>query len=59
MVALEPCRPWLYTSLEEAYRIWQRYDKLNRSLARSGVGVAVSLEEAQDKMGERVQAVWA
>ena len=58
MVALEPCRPWLYTSLEEAYRIWQRYDKLNRSLARSGVGVAVSLEEAQDKMGERVQAVW-
>jgi len=59
MVALEPCRPWQYSSLEEAYRLWRHYDKMNRNLRRSGVGVAVSVDEAQRKMGERVQAVWA
>lgn len=59
MVVLEPCTPWKYSSLEEAYRIWRHYDKMNRNLGRSGVGVAVSVEEAQSKLGERVQAVWA
>ncbi len=59
MVALEPCKPWQYSSLEEAYRLWRHYDKMNRNLSRSGVGVAVSLEEAQRKMGERNQVVWA
>ena len=58
MVVLEPCMPWVYSSLEESYRIWRHYDKLNRSLARSGVGVAVSVDEVQDKLGERAQAVW-
>jgi len=51
-VALEPCKPWRYTGLEEAYRIHQQYDKVNRSLFRDGVPVAVSLLEAQEKLGE-------
>jgi len=51
-VALEPCKPWRYTGLEEAYRIHQQYDKVNRSLLRDGVPVAVSLLEAQEKLGE-------
>lgn len=58
MVALEPCSPWMYGSLEDAYRILGHYEKMNRNLMRSGVGVAVSVEEAQQKMGE-LELVWA
>jgi uncharacterized protein (DUF58 family) len=52
-VALEPCRPWRYTGLEEAYKIHQQYDKVNKSLLRDGVPVAVNLVEAQAKLGEQ------
>jgi len=51
-VALEPCKPWRYADLEEAYKIHQQYDKVNKSLLRDGVPVAISLLEAQEKLGE-------
>lgn len=51
-VVLEPCTPWRNTRLENAYKIWSQYDKVNRSLMRDGVPVAVSLVEAQEKLGE-------
>lgn len=51
-VVLEPCKPWRYAGLEEAYKIHQQYDKVNKSLLRDGVPVAVSLLEAQEKLGE-------
>lgn len=58
MVALEPCSPWLYGGLEDAYRVMAHYEKMNRNLMRSGVGIAVSVEEAQAKMGELEVPVW-
>ncbi|MCW4050741.1 MAG: DUF58 domain-containing protein [Candidatus Bathyarchaeota archaeon] len=55
MIVLEPCRPWAYSGgLEMAVRQWRHYDKVNRGLARMGVGVAVTLEEANGKLVEAV-----
>ena len=51
-VVLEPCTPWRYAGLEDAYRIWAQYDKMNKSLLRAGTPVAVNLSEAQEKLGE-------
>ncbi len=51
-VVLEPCTPWRYTGLENAYRVWSQIDKVNRSLLRSGTPIAINLDEAQLKLGE-------
>ena len=51
-VVLEPCVPWRYAGLEDGYRVLGHYDRVNRSLMRDGVPLAVSLVEAQEKLGE-------
>jgi hypothetical protein len=59
LVVVEPCRPWRYGGFEAAYRVWRQGDKVNRSLARMGVAVAVSLEEAFEKLAEQRPLLWA
>lgn len=56
MVVLEPCTPWVHVGLEEAYRIWMHYERVNRSLASAGVAVAVSLDEAVDRLAVGLEA---
>lgn len=53
MAVLEPCRPWRHLGLEDSYRIWEHYGKVNRSLAMIGVPVAIDLGEAQGKLAVR------
>lgn len=59
LVVVEPCKPWRYGGFEVAYRVWRQGDKVNRSLARMGVDVAVSLEEAFEKLAEQRPLLWA
>lgn len=56
-VVFEPCSPWMFGDLETAYSLWKQYDKVNRQLGRMGVGVAVTLDEAQLKLGRAMEAV--
>jgi len=58
LAVLEPCKPWMHLDLEEAYRVWRQTDKVNRSLARSGVAVAVELEEAFELLAEQRYLPW-
>jgi len=58
LAVLEPCKPWIHLDLEEAYRVWRQTDKVNRSLARSGVAVAVELEEAFELLAEPRPLPW-
>jgi len=56
LLVLQPTRPWAGAqSLEEAYRLYDRYARLNRTLERHGVPVAASAE----KLSRHVLAVEA
>jgi len=46
LLILQPTRPWVGAkSLEEAYRLYERYVRLNRILESHGVSVAASAEK--------------
>jgi len=56
LLILQPTRPWIGAqSLEEAYRLYERYARLNRTLESHGVLVAASAE----KLSRHVLAVEA
>jgi len=56
LLILQPTRPWVGAkSLEEAYRLYERYARLNRTLESHGVPVAASAE----KLSRHVLAVEA
>jgi len=56
LLVLQPTRPWVgANNLEEAYRLYERYARLNRILESRGVPVAASAE----KLSRRVSAVEA
>lgn len=52
VAVMEPCRPWRYGGLEDAYTALDKYDRVNRGLEKQGVPVAVGLEEALDVFRE-------
>jgi len=56
LLVLQPTRPWVGAkSLEEAYRLYERYARMNRTLESHGVPVAASAE----KLSRHVLAVEA
>jgi len=56
LLVLQPTRPWIGArSLEDAYRLYERYARLNRTLESNGVPVAASAE----KLSRHVLAVEA
>ncbi|MCK4300550.1 MAG: hypothetical protein KAX80_13490, partial [Planctomycetes bacterium] len=57
MAVMEPCRPWRCGSLEDVYTVLDKYDRVNRGLAKQGGPVAVSLEEALDVFREAPMVV--
>ena len=57
MAVVEPCRPWRCGSLEDVYTVLDKYDRVNRGLAKQGGPVAVSLEEALDVFREAPMVV--